>query len=194
MTTRTVSLKMFDKQIWPVRTKVMNDIVRQKGIGMIEVLVGLFVLAIGLLGFAGLQNTSLAFGQKAYSNSQAAFMAQDILERMRSNANVASSYAVLFSDDPSSAKNCGSTTETCSQGEMANWDLLQWKNRLRGDAGEQAVLPDADGQVSVTAGGAGVAQVEVRVQYRLRESRGEDQADSLADDGSLYEYVMRSFL
>lgn len=52
---------------------------------MIEVLVALVVLAIGLLGVAALQLTSLRSNHSSAMRSQATFLAYDIIDRMRAN-------------------------------------------------------------------------------------------------------------
>jgi len=60
-----------------------------RGMTLIEVLVALLVLAIGLLGLAGLQLTGLKANHSAYLRSQATLLAQDITERMRVNRSAA---------------------------------------------------------------------------------------------------------
>ncbi|MCB1919948.1 MAG: type IV pilus modification protein PilV [Candidatus Competibacteraceae bacterium] len=57
----------------------------QHGFTLIEVLVTVVVLAIGLLGLAGLQATALKYNSTAYQRSQAVILAYDIIERMRAN-------------------------------------------------------------------------------------------------------------
>lgn len=62
----------------------MNTI-RQNGFSMIEVLVTMVILAIGLLGVAGLQIASVRNTQVAAQRSIATQQAYDIAERMRAN-------------------------------------------------------------------------------------------------------------
>lgn len=62
---------------------------KQAGFTLIEILVTVVVLAIGLLGLAGLQATSLSFNSTAYQRSQATSLAYDIADRMRANASAA---------------------------------------------------------------------------------------------------------
>lgn len=57
----------------------------QSGFTLVEVLVALIILAVGLLGVAGLQNRSLSGNQGALYRSQAVLYANDIIERMRVN-------------------------------------------------------------------------------------------------------------
>ncbi len=57
------------------------------GFSLIEVLVAVLVLSIGLLGMAGLQTTGLRFNTDAYYMTQATWLANDLVERMRSYAS-----------------------------------------------------------------------------------------------------------
>ncbi len=58
---------------------------RISGSSILEVLVALFVLAVGLLGVIALQAESLKFNQQSYSSTQALFLANEMAERMRAN-------------------------------------------------------------------------------------------------------------
>jgi type IV pilus assembly protein PilV len=53
------------------------------GFTLLEALIALLVLAIGLLGLAGLQVRGLSYNHDAFVRSQASFMAYDLMERMR---------------------------------------------------------------------------------------------------------------
>lgn len=55
------------------------------GFTLIEVLVALVVLSIGLLGVAGMQLVGLRGNLSAASRTQASYLADDILDRMRAN-------------------------------------------------------------------------------------------------------------
>lgn len=61
----------------------------ERGVGMIEVLVTLFILSIGLLGVASLQFISAFANSDALSRSQAVMVAQQFSERLRANAYMA---------------------------------------------------------------------------------------------------------
>ena len=103
----------------------------QSGFTLIEVLVSALILAIGLVGVAGLQAMSLKNNQSAYMRSQATALAYDLADRMRSNVAAANagSYA------PASATvraNCTSTTG-CSAQHQAENDLSEWNTALAGN-------------------------------------------------------------
>ena len=62
---------------------------RMAGVGLIEVLIAVTILAFGLLGIAALQATTLRNSQSAAERSEAAIATNSILERMRANYNEA---------------------------------------------------------------------------------------------------------
>lgn len=97
---------------------------------MIEVLVTVLILAIGLLGLAGLQSTSLRSNHSAMLRSQATVLAYDIVDRMRANRD-----AALDGDYDIALGNAGSGSS------MVAGDLIAWKGNL------DAMLPEGDGAV-----------------------------------------------
>jgi len=105
--------------------------------------VAVVILAIGLLGIAGLQATSIRNNNSAYLRSQATILAYDIIERMRANNTLAKngSYGVAMGSS-------GSGTG------MALIDVTEWKTVLG------QMLPSGDGSVIVDL--AGNATVVVR--------------------------------
>ena len=75
-----------------------------RGIGLIEVMVSVMVLAVGLLGIAAMQSTALRGGQGSLESTQAAMATNSILEAMRANRTQAASYIM--------AKTCAVPTVT----------------------------------------------------------------------------------
>lgn len=63
----------------------MTAIKNQKGVGMIEVLVALTLLAIGVLGFTALQLRAVDATTEANNRIQAMNLARDLAERIRAN-------------------------------------------------------------------------------------------------------------
>ena len=57
------------------------------GFTLLEVLVALLILAIGILGIAGLQFQALRFNHDAYLRTQVNVVATDVMELMRLNNN-----------------------------------------------------------------------------------------------------------
>lgn len=122
---------------------------KQHGVSMIEILITMVVMAIGLLGLAGMQTTSLRNNQSAYHRSQAVIMANDILDRMRSNqvGVTGGNYnAVTSSTEFDTVTNC--TTNVCTTEQMATYDAQDWTSRLA------TVLPSGVGTVTGTGAGS----------------------------------------
>ena len=119
----------------------------QRGFTLLEVLVSMIVIVLGLLGYAGLQATSIKNNHTAYLRSQATMLAHDIVERMRVNqaAAIAGSYNVSFGSTPGG-------------GGVAGDDISEWKRNL------SQSLPAGDGKVTVFGAGAqqGIVQIEVQ--------------------------------
>ncbi len=102
----------------------------QRGVGMIEVLVALVVLAIGLLATATLQNVAMRENNGAYLRSQATVLAYDIADRMRANRDNAGDYQIALGDEPPS-----------SPSTRAGADLQEWFQAI------YTLLPEGDGAV-----------------------------------------------
>lgn len=135
---------------------------KQYGATLIEVLVTLVVLAIGLLGMAGLQTMSIKSNQSAYYRSQASFLAYDITERMRANRKAAQDgdYDVNF---PASSK------ANAVSGTRAKQDLAEWLNSLADK------LPSGTGKISRE-------NTLVTLEVQWNDSRGAIQASDSNQD------------
>lgn len=146
----------------------------QAGFGMLEVLISLLILAIGLLGLASLQTTSLAQTNEVRNRSQAILLAEDLIERIRSNRSNIDAYddnAGNAADDDGEEGGEGGAGEgvedealegeqgeeqadapTCepdfaiSNTGVAADDLAEWKNSLA------CLLPGGNGFVTVDDG------------------------------------------
>lgn len=122
----------------------------QAGFTLVEVMVTVFVVAIGLLTAAGLQAVSKKAAFDALQRSTATILAQDMIERIRSNPLEANRYASLgtvISAAPPAAT-CGSGT-ACSSGDLVGYDLARWWEALDG-ASEQ--IADGNGGTSSSGG------------------------------------------
>lgn len=91
---------------------------RVRGVGLIEVLVAVAILAFGLLGIAALQATALRNSQSSYERSQAVSLTYSILDRMRANRSAAIG--------PSYAYNIAKTCDVPAGGGQAANDLRDW--------------------------------------------------------------------
>ncbi|MDR2876924.1 MAG: type IV pilus modification protein PilV [Chromatiales bacterium] len=115
---------------------------QQRGFTLIEVLITVIILAIGLLGLAGLQFSGLRFTHSAYQRSQATILTNDILDRMRVNRRIAENgaYDIALGAAPAAA-NCTGLGIDCNPANMARADLSEWKNAIA------TMLPAGDGSV-----------------------------------------------
>ncbi|WP_216642767.1 type IV pilus modification protein PilV [Hydrocarboniclastica marina] len=112
---------------------------RQAGIGMIEVLVAVLILAIGLLGLAALQVSSMQFTTAAQARSQATLLAHDMLERMRVNRTNIDGYNSPLPGDPAA---CDVDHDPGNNNVPAD-DLAEWRNQLA------CLLPLGNGGIEV---------------------------------------------
>lgn len=71
---------------------------QQAGMTLIEVLIAMLILAIGVLGAAGIQLNALKYTDSALKSTQASFIAYDLLDRMRANAGSSSVVSQDLSD------------------------------------------------------------------------------------------------
>jgi type IV pilus assembly protein PilV len=135
----------------------------QRGATMIEVLVAVVVLAIGLLGMALLQMTSVQSNHSAYYRSQASVLASDLADRMRANRTAALGSAYEFSFPASSSSHSVSGTQ-------AQKDKAEWLNALA------QALPEGTGQVEKNGS-------LVTISIRWSDNRGRIKATDDAGTG-----------
>lgn len=108
----------------------MKSITTQKGVGLVEILVALLILAIGVLGFVALQYRAVEATSEASSRIQAISIARDLAERIRVNRFAVTTYESEIKT-PANQKayktNC--FTSTCSETDFADFDVAQVTNR-----------------------------------------------------------------
>ena len=103
---------------------------KQSGSSLLEVMVALFVLAVGLIGVLVMQAKSGKYNQSTYYYAQAAFLANDIADAMRTNRSVASSYNIMLNDPMPTAKSCASTSVSCTAAELKDWNIRNWRTNV----------------------------------------------------------------
>ena len=115
---------------------------RAGGFSLIEVLVAVLVVAVGVLGIAGLQLVTLRVSTGSIMRTQANQLAYNIIDRMRANA--AADYSIGMGDDPPAVvRDCEALT--CNSVQMVGYDTSAWLNDI-------ATLPAGDGSIAVAAG------------------------------------------
>lgn len=133
---------------------------RQSGFTLIEAMVALVVLAVGMLGIAGLYVTTLRSGGSAIYRMQAVNLAADLADRIRANRTANVAYAGAGVDN-----NCyGAAAVDCLPAAMAANDLFVWRAQVA------ATLP---GGAAVVLVPAGVAPFTYTIQILWTESGGQ---------------------
>jgi type IV pilus assembly protein PilV len=136
---------------------------RARGFTLVEALIALLVLSIGLLGVAALQLSSLQANSGAFQRSQATFLAQDFVDRMRANRARALTGAYDF---PYGTAAPATPTTT------ADIDIAEWKARLAATLpAASSGNPDDDPDASVAID---VATEVVTITIRWDDTRGAD--------------------
>ena len=156
-----------------------------RGFSLIEVLVTVIILAIGLLGLAGLQMTSLQQNTTAYERSIASMLAYEIIDRMHANVGSSAAYVTaLDAPPPGDSVGCDLALGECTAAEMAQYDLTEWKCAL-GTWSDEAecngiagLLPMGDGSIVIETAG----QRRAIVTIRWLENRDQEAAVDMADD------------
>ena len=118
------------------------------GFTLVEVLVTVVILAIGLLGLAGLHASSLRSSSNAYLLTQATLLANDMGDRLRANRPgvAAGNYnALSVTASTNSTPTCLESGGCGSSAAVAAADAAEW-----GDALAAAALPSAAGTVTCT--------------------------------------------
>jgi len=125
----------------------------QVGISLLEVMIAIFITAIGVLGAAAMQLSALKYTDSSRLTSQASFIVYDVIDRIRANADPAQlvQYEIANLDSAPSAANSVLTT-----------DLIDFATAV-------ATLPDGAGSIDVNG-----SQVTVEVNWSEGRAGGAD--------------------
>jgi len=109
----------------------------QSGMTLIEVLVSLVILVTGIFGAVAMQASAKKGSFDAMQRSVASALAQDIIERMRSNnsdvftlESYEGAYGAALNAVP--VIRCNSAAASCSSSQMVINDLYEWEVKLVG--------------------------------------------------------------
>lgn len=117
---------------------------RAGGFTLVEAMVALVVLAVGMLGIAGLYVTTLRSGGGAIYRMQAVNLAGDLADRIRANRTANVAYAGAAANN-----NCyGAASVNCAPNLMAANDLFVWQQQVA------AILPGGNAAVAVAGAAA----------------------------------------
>lgn len=111
---------------------------RQRGASLIEVLVAIFIAALGLLGLAGLQARAMNSEFESYQRSQALVLATDMAERMRMNRAYSGTFKNISNPADGSGfvgtDGAGRFGLDCDSTDHGIQALCDWESLLRGSA------------------------------------------------------------
>jgi type IV pilus assembly protein PilV len=135
----------------------------QRGVGLIEVLIAVLVLAFGMLGMVGLQTWALRNNQSALERGMATVQANSIIDAMRANRQIAitNGFDIGVADlDPT-----GTTFRDVA--------IATWRTSLR-----QALNATATGGIDCGAGGAAASNCTITVQWSDARAGSASQTDA----------------
>ncbi len=164
----SVTILMFKQRQISIRRGIAFRTTLMHGFSMVEVLVALVVLAIGLLGLAGLQATGLRYSGNSALRSQALILSQDIVERMRANPTGVAANNYTASTLPTAySADCSATT--CSASALATFDLVNLKSTIdnRLPAGATATIA-----TTVNSPSTGIHTVVITLNWSERVTEG----------------------
>lgn len=152
----------------------------QSGFTLIEVLVAVALTAIGLLGLASLQITSLGGTQAGSERTQAAMLALDIADRMRHN--IATARAGGYDLDAGATPQevtCRTAASECTPAQLALADLSEWKALV------DATVSGGDASIATSADG-NLTDVSITIEWvDTRALEGMDQQGQLVFEFSI---------
>jgi type IV pilus assembly protein PilV len=138
---------------------------RQRGLSLIEAMVSIVVLALGMMGLAGVQARLLVESRTANSRATAVGLIDDLTNRMLLNrdAALANSYALAWSATKA-AQDCA--TAQCSGTQLAQSDLNTWRIAVL------ASLPSANATVFQSPNDP--RQIGIAIAWTANESKAAD--------------------
>lgn len=133
---------------------------KMEGSSLIEVMVSLFVFAIGILGVLSMQAQSVKLNNNAFLYSKANIIAMEMVEHLKASPVAANAFTLGL-------ETCNASTEDCCEEGIADG----WAEAATWLAGVTGQLPG--GQGSVVRNGNGVVEVVVCFNSGVNEATEE---------------------
>ena len=168
----------------------MNEINKnQRGVGLIEILVSILVLGVGALGVATMQLTGLKYNTGSQARSQAIFLANDMMDRMRSNREVADNSPIYNTQGFEGAgtppqNDC--YVANCTPQQLAEFDQFYFLTQV------QTLLPFGLAEIQ-SVDDSGVRAYLITLQWRNVANR-QDREGFTPDDDEISEFTFVSAL
>ena len=135
----------------------------EAGFTLLEVLITLLVIALALLGTAGLQAYAMKITTSGQFRTQAVILGIDLLERFEAN-NVAAITGAYAVDPLPTAIVVDCDANDCTTAELATFDLVQFGAKLA------AELPTST--ATITVAGAGPWTYTLQINWVERLTKG----------------------
>lgn len=119
----------------------------QYGVGLMEVLVALFILAVGVVGFSVLQLRALQAMTEATDRTMAMTVARDLTDRMRINRLALNHYITAINTKQSETGCLGSSSTyvpACDGQKIAKYDATQILSKAE-SLGQTIVMKQCEG-------------------------------------------------
>lgn len=137
----------------------------QRGLSLIESLVSLLVLALGIMGLAGVQSRLLVESRTANHRATAIGLIDDLTNRilLNRNAAIAGNYTLAW-DATKAVQDC--VTSQCTGAQLAQSDLNLWRTNV------VAALPGGNATIFQSANDS--RQIGIAVAWSANESSAAD--------------------
>lgn len=172
------------------------SMMRNRGFSLIEIMISGFILALGLLGLAGMQSMAVKSSVEIQQRNLANSLLIDITERMQLNqewlSDANNNYAIASLSQASlAAPVCvgdAGTFTNCTGEDIKNNDLYEWKQKFLGaaiNAGNDAQggLIEADACIAVRSdAGSDGELVEIVISWFSTVQTQDAAANAAASD------------
>lgn len=165
----------------------------QKGVSLIETMVALFVLAVGILGILSMQLNSLKANKMAAVYSEASYLANSLVESMRTTPQALNSYVTPFTDTFSDTvidQQCRLASNACSAQEIADVNLNVFLKYVAEN------LPGGRAEVTLDdAGDSNLVNITIEFDAVYSEAVTNPESNQAVDvNGLKEEFVLRTII
>lgn len=131
----------------------------QSGVTLVEVLVSVLILGLAMISLAGLQSYTVKYQMGSSNRAVLSTLVSDFAERVRSNlpaapgfapSPVPSGYLLNASWEqqvtlpPMPSKQCNQQAACLAPEELAAWDMVVWRNRVRAELPQGSAMVSGD--------------------------------------------------
>lgn len=175
----------------------MNSPRAIQGFSLVEVLIALFILAVGILGIISLQLFAKQNNFDAIQRTSAAAFATDMVERMRMNRTILANYISTAAPVPVDAampNTCQDPAAPCTPATIAVHDLANWYALISG-ASDKSVAGDNTGGLTEPSacitqdplgvgGSIGEHEYRIAIAWRGRTPLSNPTVDTCGEDAT----------